>query len=274
MNLKSVAIGLAAGALLFSPVYAEQGIDQQGVDQQESGVQPEAGTEGQQGDLGGGQSDTGIQGSDQEGDLGSQSDIEAQGGDQPGDLGGSQPGLGAEGSEQPGSDLGGAGRQGGAMQGGAALDSSTVQQIQTKLNEQGFDVGPVDGKFGPKTRQALRQFQQKQGIETTGQIDQQTLAALGVQEGSGSSGSMEDPQGSQPGDMGGGSTQPGVDQESGSQPGIDQGSGSDLGAGSQPESGAQGSDQQGSDLGGQSGSSQQDNSQSDSGTQPQSGTGM
>ena len=35
-------------------------------------------------------------------------------------------------------------------------------------------------KMGPKTESALRSFQQQQKLEATGKIDQETLAALGL----------------------------------------------------------------------------------------------
>ena len=68
------------------------------------------------------------------------------------------------------------------MGGAQAQNPETVRQVQQKLKDIGHDVGPVDGQFGLKTQQALRDFQQKQGIQATGQIDQQTMAALEIQE--------------------------------------------------------------------------------------------
>ena len=55
-----------------------------------------------------------------------------------------------------------------------------VKQIQSKLKQQGYDVGQVDGRLGRSTQQALRQFQEDKGIQATGRPDQQTLAALDV----------------------------------------------------------------------------------------------
>src|SRR5256885_6869473 len=63
---------------------------------------------------------------------------------------------------------------------GAQQDTSTVQQAQQALNDKGFDAGTPDGKLGPHTKAALNKFQQSQGISASGQLDGQTLAALGV----------------------------------------------------------------------------------------------
>lgn len=60
-----------------------------------------------------------------------------------------------------------------------SLEPRQVRQIQQALSKKGMKVG-VDGKWGPRTEAALRQFQQKQGIQPTGQPDSQTLTALGV----------------------------------------------------------------------------------------------
>jgi murein L,D-transpeptidase YcbB/YkuD len=53
-----------------------------------------------------------------------------------------------------------------------------VRGAQETLQRKGFDVGPIDGVLGPRTQAALRDFQQQQGINRSGQIDQETLKAL------------------------------------------------------------------------------------------------
>jgi len=61
------------------------------------------------------------------------------------------------------------------------LSRGQVKQMQQALNQQGFKVGTPDGKFGPRTRQALQKFDQKKGIQSNnGQPTEQTLAELGV----------------------------------------------------------------------------------------------
>ncbi len=57
----------------------------------------------------------------------------------------------------------------------------TVRQVQQALKSRGFLAGPVDGMMGPATERALRQFQESENLQTTGQLNRQTIAALGVQ---------------------------------------------------------------------------------------------
>jgi len=68
------------------------------------------------------------------------------------------------------------------------MDQSTIKQAQEKLSSKGHDV-QADGVLGPKTQAALKEFQQKEGIQASGRLDQETLAALGVDEGSAGTGS-------------------------------------------------------------------------------------
>ena len=64
-----------------------------------------------------------------------------------------------------------------------------VKQVQEKLSAAGHEAGPSDGVLGPKTQAALKEFQEKEGLQASGQLDQQTLAALEIYtpEGSASS---------------------------------------------------------------------------------------
>ena len=62
----------------------------------------------------------------------------------------------------------------------AETDSAQVSQIQQMLNDKGYQVGSVDGQMGTKTKSALKKFQQSQGLQASGRIDAQTLAALGT----------------------------------------------------------------------------------------------
>lgn len=71
-----------------------------------------------------------------------------------------------------------------ASQGGSASseqnDPALVRSAQQALKQKGFDAGAVDGRIGPTTESALRNFQQAQGLPQSGNLDPQTLAALGV----------------------------------------------------------------------------------------------
>ena len=58
------------------------------------------------------------------------------------------------------------------------LTPDRVSKLQQALQQKGFDPGPIDGVLGPRTREAVRNFQEKYGISST-EIDNQTLYALG-----------------------------------------------------------------------------------------------
>ena len=60
----------------------------------------------------------------------------------------------------------------------------TVTALQTHLKARGFDPGPIDGDFGPATEQAVRAFQQANGLEVDGVVGVQTATALGLDLGS------------------------------------------------------------------------------------------
>lgn len=59
-----------------------------------------------------------------------------------------------------------------------AVDRSVVQEMQNILNSLGYNVGTADGVAGKMTRAAVSKFQANQGLEATGQLDQQTIAKL------------------------------------------------------------------------------------------------
>jgi hypothetical protein len=58
-------------------------------------------------------------------------------------------------------------------------DPSVVRSVQQSLNQRGYSVD-VDGQWGPNTENAVRQFQQANGLPQTGDLNSQTLSALGV----------------------------------------------------------------------------------------------
>lgn len=53
-----------------------------------------------------------------------------------------------------------------------------VQQVQQKLQQDGFYHGKIDGLVGPGTQQALRRYQQKNGLPATATLDPQTMDSL------------------------------------------------------------------------------------------------
>ena len=59
------------------------------------------------------------------------------------------------------------------------LDRPIVREVQRGLAAKGFDPGPIDGVAGPQTRAAVREYQDRYGMNASGNIDYQLLFALG-----------------------------------------------------------------------------------------------
>ena len=55
---------------------------------------------------------------------------------------------------------------------------SLVKTLQEKLNQLGYNVGSVDGVFGPRTEIAVRKFQADKGLDMDGVVGNQTWQAL------------------------------------------------------------------------------------------------
>ena len=120
--------------------------------------------------------------------------------------------------------------------GASSMSPSMIKQVQQKLKQQGHDVGTVDGMWGPQTQAALKAFQKQQGMQASGELNQETLAALGVQAGGGSQA-----QGGGAGQGAGGSqAQGGQDMETGQGAGGAAAQGSTSGAGGGQGAGAAG----------------------------------
>ncbi len=57
---------------------------------------------------------------------------------------------------------------------------SDVTAVQKKLIQWGYMSGTADGRYGEKTRDAVRAFQRKNGLSADGRVGPATAAAMGV----------------------------------------------------------------------------------------------
>ncbi|MBI4527753.1 MAG: peptidoglycan-binding protein [Deltaproteobacteria bacterium] len=62
-----------------------------------------------------------------------------------------------------------------------ARGSEETKKVQEALKAKGQDPGPIDGIMGPKTRNALKAYQEASGLKATGRLDDQTAEKLGVE---------------------------------------------------------------------------------------------
>ena len=60
-----------------------------------------------------------------------------------------------------------------------SMGDQSVKAAQEALNRNGANI-MADGKLGPKTKAAIRAYQQKNGLQATGTLDSQTKVRLGV----------------------------------------------------------------------------------------------
>jgi peptidoglycan hydrolase-like protein with peptidoglycan-binding domain len=65
-----------------------------------------------------------------------------------------------------------------------SISNQDVYIGQKRLIELGYNPGPTDGLLGKKTRAAILQFQQDQGLSITGSFDPSTQEKLGVSDNS------------------------------------------------------------------------------------------
>jgi peptidoglycan hydrolase-like protein with peptidoglycan-binding domain len=86
--------------------------------------------------------------------------------------GGGAPATGGGGAAQPVKASAGLVRLG--------CNGAQVELLQRKLEANGYDVGAVDGDFGPATLKAAKAFQRKRGLEDDGIVGKLTWQALGV----------------------------------------------------------------------------------------------
>ena len=58
--------------------------------------------------------------------------------------------------------------------------ADAVRTIQTNLSNWGYFSGAIDGIYGPKTEEAVKYFQRKNGLTADGVVGPATLRALGM----------------------------------------------------------------------------------------------
>jgi peptidoglycan hydrolase-like protein with peptidoglycan-binding domain len=61
---------------------------------------------------------------------------------------------------------------------GMAMSAAQVKQAQNALKQQGLYDGEIDGILGPQTKTALTQFQKKEGLQQSAELDPQTYSRL------------------------------------------------------------------------------------------------
>ncbi|HLR04462.1 MAG TPA: peptidoglycan-binding protein, partial [Pyrinomonadaceae bacterium] len=67
-----------------------------------------------------------------------------------------------------------------AMRPTAKVTSDVVRRAQEALERAGYEIGVSDGQLGPRTVAAIRRFQTDRYLPLTGQLDDATVAALGI----------------------------------------------------------------------------------------------
>jgi peptidoglycan hydrolase-like protein with peptidoglycan-binding domain len=60
----------------------------------------------------------------------------------------------------------------------ASVSQWTIKDVQAALKNAGFDPGSIDGKLGPRTQQAIKEFQRAKGLKIDGKVGPKTWAEL------------------------------------------------------------------------------------------------
>lgn len=183
--------GGATGSGSSAGKSSEEGLGQSQTNPSDSRFPAPSGTT--QGTAGSGaQSQSGRAGKESVGQSGSQSGQEL--GQSPsGRSGGAVSGSRSGQSDMPASGTGSSmGRSGQAGQ----WSTADVKEAQEALKSAGHDPGPIDGKMGPQTRQAIKAFQSSQGLKETGTLDKETAEKLGIEKGAGAKSSSSSERGS------------------------------------------------------------------------------
>jgi peptidoglycan hydrolase-like protein with peptidoglycan-binding domain len=63
---------------------------------------------------------------------------------------------------------------------GTSTTTGQIRSAQQALQGSGVNPGPIDGIMGPRTQQAVRDYQKRENLPQTGQLDEATLQKLGV----------------------------------------------------------------------------------------------
>jgi peptidoglycan hydrolase-like protein with peptidoglycan-binding domain len=100
---------------------------------------------------------------------------------------GDKPGPGGAQQPREPKEPGAAGQQKEPGAAGQQWSADDIKKVQQALKEKGHDPGAVDGVMSSKTQQALREFQQKNGLQATGTLNAETAAKLGISAGGKSS---------------------------------------------------------------------------------------
>ena len=72
---------------------------------------------------------------------------------------------------------------GAQQQGSQQQDQMAIRQAQQQLKAMGLYEGPIDGRYGPETEQALRAYQGRHGLQVTGALTPETQKSLQAQKG-------------------------------------------------------------------------------------------
>jgi len=62
------------------------------------------------------------------------------------------------------------------------LDKASIRVIQRRLLDRSISPGKIDGIKGPRTSGAIRSFQERFGMKSSGNVDNQLLFSLGLPE--------------------------------------------------------------------------------------------
>lgn len=68
--------------------------------------------------------------------------------------------------------------QSGQASGGGAKTSNMVAATQANLARLGYQPGPIDGQYGPRTSEAIRQYQRDYGLPVDGKLSGQVALEI------------------------------------------------------------------------------------------------